>query len=62
MKEMIERIGSQQPALFAMADLTSGFFQMPLDEPCRKYTAFLIFWGIYEWTRVPIFNGPSIIS
>ena len=52
MKEMIERIGSQRPARFAIADLTSGFFQMPLDEPCRQYTAFITFRGIYEWTRV----------
>ena len=59
MKEMIERIGSVRPARFAIADLTSGFFQMPLDEPCRQYTAFITFRGIYEWTRVPMGLLPS---
>ena len=52
MKEMIERIGSLRPSRFAIADLTSGFFQMPLNETCRPFTAFITFRGIYEWTRV----------
>ena len=34
--------------------LMSGFFQMPLHETCCKYTAFISFRGIYEWTRVPM--------
>ena len=46
-------------ARFAIADLTSGFFQMPLDEPCRQYTAFITFRGIYEWIRVPMGLLPS---
>ena len=50
MKDMIERIGSLRPLQFAIADLTSGFFQMPLHETCRPFTGFIIFWGIYEWT------------
>ena len=57
MKEMIERIGSQRPARFAIADLTSGFFQMPLDEPCRQYTAFITLRGIYVMD--PSIYGPS---
>ena len=58
-KEIIERIGNQRPARFAIADLTSEFFQMPLDEPCRQYTTFITFRGIYEWTRVPMGLLPS---
>ena len=42
----------QRPARFAIADLTSLFFQMPSDDPCRQYTVFITFRGIYEWTRV----------
>ena len=53
MKEMIERIGSQRPARFAIADLTSRFSQMSLDEPCRQYTAFITF-GVYT-------NGPEYL-
>ena len=48
MKEMIERIGSVRLARFAIAVLISGFIQMPLDEPCRQYMAFITFRGIYE--------------
>ena len=59
MREMIERIGSLRPARFTIADLTSGFFQMSLDLPCRQYTAFITFRGIYEWTRVPMGLLPS---
>ena len=59
MKEMIERIGSLRPSRFAIADLTSGFFQMPLNETCRPFTAFITFRGIYEWTRVPMGLLPS---
>jgi hypothetical protein len=59
MKEMIERIGSLRPSRFAIADLTSGFFQMPLNETCCPFTAFIIFRGIYEWTRVVMELLPS---
>ena len=48
MKEMIERIGSLRPSRFSIADLTSGFFQMPLNETCLPFTAFITFRGIYE--------------
>ena len=59
MKEMIERIGNIRPARFTIVDLASGFFQMPFDEPCHLYTAFITFRGIYEWTRVPMEILPS---
>jgi hypothetical protein len=59
MRDMLMRIGHQRPKCFAVADLTSGFFQMPLHETCRKYTAFISFRGIYEWTRVPMGLLPS---
>jgi hypothetical protein len=56
---MNERIGSLRPSQFAIADLTSVFFQMPLNETCRPFTAFITFRGIYEWTRVPMRLLPS---
>ena len=31
MKEMLQRIGSMKPKVFEVADLTQGFYQMPLD-------------------------------
>jgi hypothetical protein len=59
MKQMLQRIGSIHPTRFGIADLTSGFFQMPLAEHCRSFTAFITFRGIYEWTRVPMGLLPS---
>ena len=58
-QEMLQRIGAQMPAFFAVADLTSGFFQMPLWALCRIFTAFITFRGIFEWTRVPMGLLPS---
>jgi len=44
---------------FAVVDFTSGIFQMPLHEECRRFTAFISFRGIFEWTRVPMGLLPS---
>ena len=54
MKDMLQRIGSLKPKVFGVADLTQGFYQMPLDERCWPSTAFISFRGIYEWKRVPM--------
>ena len=51
-KEMFQRIGSLNPSVFGVADLTQGFYQMPLHKDCWAATAFISFRGIYEWTRV----------
>ena len=59
MKEMLQRIGSLKPSVFGVADLTQGFYQMPLHKNCWAATAFISFRGIYEWTRVPMGLLPS---
>ena len=59
MKSMLQRIGDLRPQVFGVADLTQGFFQMPLHENSRAATAFISFRGIYEWTRVPMGLLPS---
>ena len=59
MRDILIHIGHQRPKCFEVADLTSGFFQMPLHEMCRKYTAFISFREILEWTRVPMYLLPS---
>ena len=53
-KEIIQRIGSKSPRIFAKLDLTSGYHQMPLSKASRKYTAFRTTKGVYHWTRVPM--------
>jgi hypothetical protein len=59
MSEMLQRIGSLRPKFFGIADLTSGFFQMPITDGSMQSTAFITFRGIYEWTRVPMGLLPS---
>ena len=53
-KEMLNRVGDSQPEFFAVFDLTSGYYQAPIDEDSRKYTAFLTRHGVYRWLRLPM--------
>jgi hypothetical protein len=56
---MMERIGQKYPKFFGAADLTQGYFQMPLAAFCRRFTAFITFRGLFEWTRVPMGIFPA---
>ena len=40
-KEMLNRIGLKKPKYFAVFDLTQGYYQCPISEASRKYTAFM---------------------
>jgi hypothetical protein len=51
---MINSIGIRKPKFFAVLDFTSGFFQAPLDESSSWYTAFITWFGLFEWIRVPM--------
>ena len=53
-KQMLERIGRQQPYYFAVVDLTQGYYQCPLAPDSRDFTAFTSFRGSYRWKRVPM--------
>jgi hypothetical protein len=52
-QQMLTRIGSKKPRIFGIADMTSGYWQMPLHPDCCPSTAFITYRGLYEWTRVP---------
>ena len=43
MKEMLVTIGATRLECFGVADLTQGFYQMPLHENSRTPTAFSLF-------------------
>ena len=50
-KRLLNTIGKNSPKFFAKMDLTSGFYQTPLEEGAMKYTAFDTDAGLYEFTR-----------
>jgi hypothetical protein len=48
--ECIAEIGRAESSIFSTLDLTSGFWQLPLDEKSRQYTAFNLYgFGQFEW-------------
>jgi len=53
-KDMLNRVGDSRPSLFAVFDLTSGYYQAPIAEESRKYTAFKTRKGVYRWKRLPM--------
>jgi hypothetical protein len=56
-ENLLRRIGAKRAKYFATLDYTSGYYQAPLEESSKKYTAFITQDGIYEFNRVPM--GPK---
>ena len=52
--DMIRKIADSNPKIFTKFDLTKGYWQVPLDESVRDYTAFPTKDGVYRWTRLPM--------
>ena len=50
---MLQRIGSQKPRIFGTMDLTQGYHQAPLTMQTRAFTSFIVFCGVYQFTRLP---------
>ena len=49
---------------YSVIDLKNGFYQIPLDEESRKYTAFITEFGLFQFKVLPfgIANGPAEFS
>jgi hypothetical protein len=43
----------QKSKIFGLMDFTQGFHQAPLTLATRVYTAFIVFCGVYQFTRLP---------
>ena len=50
---MLRRLGHHRPKYFAVFDLTAGYHQMPVSKGSIRYTAFICFFGLFEYLRVP---------
>ena len=46
--QMLQRIGRAKPRYYAKLDMTGGYWQTPISEACKKFTAFITFMGIFE--------------
>ena len=57
--QMLQRIGKAKPKYFAKLDMTSGYWQAPLAENTKRFTAFITFMGIFEWNRAPMGTQPA---
>ena len=52
--QVLEHIGTHKPKLFAVMDLTSGFYQCPLSVDSQDYTTFTSCEGNFKWLRPPM--------
>ena len=57
----LESIGSSQPTLFTTLDMLKGFWQVPIEESSKQYTAFITHDGVFEYNRMPfgLANSPA---
>lgn len=58
MDDQIDRLKSGK--YFTSLDLKSGYYQIPMSENAKKYTAFSTYAGLYEFNRMPfgLTNAP----
>ena len=54
---MLRPNGNHKPKIFGTMDLTQGYHQAPITLATRAYTSFILFCGVYQFTRLPF--GPK---
>jgi hypothetical protein len=57
-RELFLRLGAKRAKYYAVCDLTSGYFQMPIAQSVQPFFAFItLSCGLFEWLRLPM--GPK---
>ena len=61
---IIDTVGHVQPTIFSTLDLRQGFFQIPMAEESKDYTAFSTHLGTYRFKKMPqgLHSSPSTYS
>ena len=49
-----KRFGNYKAQYFAIFDFTQGYYQCPISDDSRAFTAFITIFGLYQWCRVPM--------
>ena len=57
----LESLGSSQAKIFSTLDMLKGYWQIPVAENSKKYTAFITHDGVFEYNRMPfgLANSPA---
>ena len=50
---MLQRISSQKPTIFGTVDFAQAYHQAALTRATKKYTSFILYSGVYQFTRLP---------
>ena len=56
-RQLLARLGTHEPVVFGVVDLTKGYHQAALTKKARIFTAFITFAGVYQFIRLPF--GPK---
>ena len=61
LEDVFQTVAENNPSIFSSLDMSSGFYQVPLDEASKPKTAFVTHRGNYQFKRMPfgICNAPA---
>ena len=59
--DSLDSLGSSRARIFSTLDLLKGYWQVPIHEDSKKYTAFITHDGVFEYNRMPfgLANSPA---